>query len=562
MQKETLAKIIGAAASIISKTLRIEILNDSHYYPGRSVYSFWHGNAFTMLVISKGSNIVIMASKSRDGDLMAGLLEYFGYQVVRGSSSRGGQRGMLELIRHAKNGDNLAFAADGPRGPFHKTKAGVIYAASKTGLPVVPVCSCARHKIRLKSWDRFEIPLPFSKTAQIWSRPVYVKPGDDIEAKRAEVEKEMNRLYEFAGEVFWGKDIKKYLELHPFPKILIIQPSRIGDIIFSLPVLAALKRKYPHAAISWIVDERCAGMLEDNTLLDNIFIWDRTQRSYGYYKELKKRLRRQRFDLSIDLHGLAKSAMLVRLAKARFKLASSSTNGMRELSWLFSKEIKPENPDAHCVERHFEVAKFLGCDGKIEYPITIPQSAFESLKEKLSVSGVSMSEIIGIHPGGGWLSRRWKTDRYAALAKRLKNELGAEIVLVGGKEGGASEKGLNEEIASLAGVKIHDMTGKLTLKELCAFFKICRVFAGNEAGPMHIATALNTPAVAVLGPTNAARTGPFKGNTTVIQHKFACQPCRNRNCRNVLCMDDITVDEVFKACREKYNNNPRTGREI
>ena len=105
MQKETLAKIIGATASIISKTLRIEILNDSHYYPGRSVYSFWHGNAFTMLVISKGSNIVIMASKSRDGDLMAGLLEYFGYQVVRGSSNRNRQRRMLELIQHAKNGD-------------------------------------------------------------------------------------------------------------------------------------------------------------------------------------------------------------------------------------------------------------------------------------------------------------------------------------------------------------------------------------------------------------------------------------------------------------------------
>jgi ADP-heptose:LPS heptosyltransferase len=194
----------------------------------------------------------------------------------------------------------------------------------------------------------------------------------------------------------------------------------------------------------------------------------------------------------------------------------------------------------------------LNCDEKIEYPISISETAYESVRAKLKSENVDTSKIVGIHPGGGWLSRRWKTDRYAALAVRLKNELGADIVLVGGKEGGASEKGLNEEIVSQAGVKICDLTGKLTLKELCAFFKLCKVFAGNEAGPMHIATALQTPAVAILGPTNAKRTGPFGGKTTVIQHKFPCQPCRNRNCKNVLCMNAVTVDEVFDAVKEKF----------
>jgi ADP-heptose:LPS heptosyltransferase len=174
------------------------------------------------------------------------------------------------------------------------------------------------------------------------------------------------------------------------------------------------------------------------------------------------------------------------------------------------------------------------------------------VKKKLNAENTDISKMIGIHPGGGWISRRWKTDRYAALAARLKNELGADIVLVGGKEGGASEKGLNEEIISQAGITICDLSGKLTLKELCAFFKLCRVFVANEAGPMHIATALDTPAVAVLGPTNAKRTGPFGGKTAVIQHKFPCQPCRNRNCKNVLCMDDIKVSEVFEAAKEKF----------
>ena len=129
--------------------------------------------------------------------------------------------------------------------------------------------------------------------------------------------------------------------------------------------------------------------------------------------------------------------------------------------------------------------------------------------------------------------------------------MGLDVVLVGGKEGGSSEKGLSEEIVKESGVKIVDMTGKFTLKELCAFLLMCKIFIGNEAGPIHIATALNVNAVAILGPTDAKRTGPYKGNTTVIQDQVACQPCRNRNCKEVICMKDITVKEVFETIKEK-----------
>ncbi|MCL2335460.1 MAG: DUF374 domain-containing protein [Endomicrobia bacterium] len=552
MGNKALVKIIETAARLIDFSMRKRILNDSHYYPEPAVYPFWHGVEFCMMTFNKNSGIVIMVSLSKDGELLANLLERFGYVTVRGSSSRGGQRALMEIIREAKEGRSLAFAADGPKGPYHSLKSGVIYSALKSGMPILPVSVSPKNKIVLKkTWDKTEIPLPFTKAVQIYGSPVYVKEGDDIEEKRVQVEKELNRLFEFTENAYWGKDIVKYLELHPFPKILIVQPSRLGDIVFALPVLAAIKRKYPKARISWIVDERCAEILEGSPHLENIFIWDRRRHSPLYYRELKKKLRTQQFDVSIDLHGLAKSAMLVRLAKAKYKIASSSTNGMREFSWLFSKEIKNTAEAAHCVDRHMSAAKYLGCDETIEYPIYIPDSAFESVKEKLLSEGVDLSKLMGIHPGGGWTSRRWGTANFAALAKRAKNELAADIVLVGGREGGSSEKGLNEEIVAAAGVKICDMTGKFTLKELCAFFKLCRVFVGNEAGPMHIATALGTKAVAILGPTNAKRTGPYKGNTHVLQHKVPCQPCRNRNCKDPVCMKSVTVDEVFEALKRQ-----------
>ncbi|MDR1122880.1 MAG: lipopolysaccharide heptosyltransferase II [Endomicrobium sp.] len=345
--------------------------------------------------------------------------------------------------------------------------------------------------------------------------------------------------------------MSKYLEYHPAPKILIVQPSRIGDIIFSLPTLAAIKKKYPHARISWIIDERCYEILEGNPLIENIFIWNRKQKSIKYYIDLMKSLRKQKFDLSIDLHGLAKSAMFVKIAKAKFKIASSSTNGMREFSWLFSKEIKSSD-NHHCVERHFKVAKYLGCSDEINYPIHIHGKNFRSVRDKLLKENVNLEKIVGMYAGGGWLSRRWGTSKYAALAKRLKAELGADIILIGGKEGGSSENGINKEIISESGVYITDMIGKFTLKELCAFLQICKTFVGNEAGPMHIATALNVQSVAILGPTDAKRTGPYNGNTKIIQQKMECQPCRNRNCINSKCMQAITIDDVFEEVKKKF----------
>jgi lipopolysaccharide heptosyltransferase II len=554
MSNETIVKAITFICRAIDKTLRKVCVNDSFLYSKTAVYPFWHSNEFPMLLSNQGNNVVIMVSLSKDGELLSRILNNFGFLTVRGSSSRGGERALVEIIRYVKKGYVAAFAADGPRGPYHKLKSGVVYCAQKTGIPLVPISCSAKNRITIKkSWDKTSIPLPFSKMVQAFGSPIYVSSEDSIEEKAAVVEKELNKLFEFTEKHYWEKDILKYLEYHPFPKILIVQPSRIGDIIFALPVISAIKKKYPNARISWIVDERCAEILDGNSLLENIFVWDRKQKTYGYYRDLKKRLRLQKFDLSIDLHGLAKSAFLVWLAAAKFKIASSSTNGMREFSWLISKEIKSPK-HYHCVERHFETAKYLGCLEKISYHIEIVQSAFDSVREKLlkENKNIKVENIIGVHPGGGWVSRRWDTSKFALLSDRLNRELACDIVLVGGKEGGESERGINDEIISKSSVNITDMTGKLTLKELCAFLKICKVFVGNETGPMHIATALNTQSVAILGPTNAMRTGPYKGRTKIIQHFVECQPCRNRNCDDIKCMRLVTVDEVFAAVKEKY----------
>lgn len=550
-----LSFVAGAVLKIIGLTFRIRKIKAVDITKIPCVCAFWHGDLLASFYINRNLNAAVMISMSKDGEIPARIADRFGYIAVRGSSSRGGGKALTELVKYAKEGYITAFAVDGPKGPRHKIKPGILFLAQNLQIPIIPISAIADKNIIVgKSWDKFKIPLPFSKIAIVYGMPVSVLPQDNIEEKTSELEKALHKTTDFAANYAWSRDVKQYLKNHPKPKILIIQPSRMGDVIFALPAVNAIKKQYPHAQISWFVDERCAEILKGSKIIDDLIIFDRKKISPAYIVKFYKLLRKNEYDLSIDFHGLFKSAFIVKLAGAKFKLASSSTNGMRELSWLFSKEIKPKSEDTHCIERHLAVSQYLGCDtSEQEYGIDVPQSDIEALKKLLEKEKVDLSKkIVAVHPGGGWISRRWQTEKFARLIDLIKEKYGANIVLVGGKEGGASEKGLNEEIILQSATKdIIDLTGKLNIKELMAFFKICSLFIANEAGPMHIATAFNTNAIAILGPTNARRTGPFKGNTLIIQKKVKCQPCRNRKCVKVECMKLISVEDVFEAACKK-----------
>jgi len=542
----------------IGKTLRLSEVNSLTAWKkcphSGFVFAIWHGEQFITFYHHRGQGVTIMSSLSKDGDIQTGILKLFGFLPVRGSSSRRAERALVEMIMNAKKGHSAAFAADGPKGPYHKVKPGIVFLAEKARLPIIPVCSAAKKvKIFEKAWDKYELPIPFSRAVIVYGNPKYVEKGDDIEKKAVEIENELNKLSEFAHKHFWSKDLKNYMKNNPRPKILIVQPSRIGDVIFSLPAVSAIRKEYPHAWIGYFVDERCAPIVEGSSDIDEVIVFDRTKLSLKYLFETFKYLHEKNIDFSIDLHGLFKSAFMVMLAGARFKIASASTNGMRELSWLFSKEIKPEKEDSHCIERHLAVSKYLGCSAENPvFNISIPEEAEKKIDEIFSKNGITGDKkLLIIHPGGGWISRRWFPERYGELISKAVKELNVRVILVGGKEGGADEKGLNEKVIEKAGVKVLDLTGMLDLKELAALLKRADVFLANEAGPMHIANGLNVKSIAILGPTDPKRTGPFGKNTVIIQHKVECQPCRERSCKTKKCMELVTVEEVFEAVKTK-----------
>jgi lysophospholipid acyltransferase (LPLAT)-like uncharacterized protein len=165
------------------------------------IYAFWHGHLLYLMYRYRGKGVYILVSQSRDGELLSRVLQRFGLPTIRGSSSRGGRRSLLELVRHARAGASAAIAPDGPRGPRHHVQSGIITLARLTEMPIIPVAVGARWKIEFHSWDRFLLPLPGSRVIVAYGEPLTVPPDADpelLEQKRHELE---NTLLKLTAEV-------------------------------------------------------------------------------------------------------------------------------------------------------------------------------------------------------------------------------------------------------------------------------------------------------------------------------------------------------------------------
>ena len=170
------------------------------------IYTFWHGRMLYFPYLYRFQNKHhILASPSKDGEIIGNLLKIYGFNIVWGSTFKKGAKALLNLIRVIKNGDSVVLIADGSRGPAFKAQDGAIKIAKLTGIPIVPMTYSVSRKKVLSSWDRFVIPYPFSKIAVKYGEPVYVPPDADdevMELKRLELEKKLNDITEFADKYF------------------------------------------------------------------------------------------------------------------------------------------------------------------------------------------------------------------------------------------------------------------------------------------------------------------------------------------------------------------------
>ncbi len=210
MRAKILALIGWIVISLWSRSIRVRFVNkvvpERLQAEGKNfIFAFWHGRQFLLFHHHRRSGVVIPASESRDGEIQAGILRRFGFEVVRGSSKRRGDRAALGLVDGLRKGKTVAIAVDGPRGPIFEVKQGVTYLAGKLNKPIVPVSTSARRFwVFEKMWDRYLLPVPFSKGVIVYGEPIVVHSNDEaeLESKRKELADALNSVMKKADEYF------------------------------------------------------------------------------------------------------------------------------------------------------------------------------------------------------------------------------------------------------------------------------------------------------------------------------------------------------------------------
>lgn len=336
--------------------------------------------------------------------------------------------------------------------------------------------------------------------------------------------------------------MQKRMSLNASKKILVVKPSAFGDVVHSLPFLNALRSRYPKAEIHWVVAKGIHEILEDHPMIDRLWIidknrWKRTGNMGETVREIRRlarELRREEFDVTVDLQGLLRSGIISFTAGSRYRIGFKEA---REGSRLFYTRTVEGGRDIHAVERYLRVAATLDCDvSEVRHPfppLPDPRTLVSSLPEDYFV----------IAPAAGSPVKRWAPQRFGELASRLS--LDAFVVA------GEADSELAEQVVTASGHRAVSLAGRLSLKGLAALIGQARFIVCNDTGPMHIAAALGVPVFAVFGPTNPARTGPFGGIHTTVRGDLECSPCyRRRICSDWRCMDAVTVDMVMALIKD------------
>jgi len=342
--------------------------------------------------------------------------------------------------------------------------------------------------------------------------------------------------------------------------ILIVKLSAVGDVIHTLPSLSALRRQFPQAHISWVVEEAASDLLRDNPCLDEVIIsgrkrWLKELRQGKFSQVLQEgrrflsRLRRRRYDLVIDFHGLFKSAILTWLSGAPRRLGYDS---MQELSGLFYNEKIPEDLNRHAVDRYLDFPRDLGADpGKPEFPLAISAPQHRHIEQLFAEFHLGDGEnLIAINTVALWETKLWIDEKFAHLADRIARELKASVVFTG------SDPAPMDGILSQMTTPAVNLGGRTSLRELAYLYQRSRLLITTDSGPMHLAAAVETPVIALFGPTDPVRTGPYGEGHRVLRKGLPCSPCFQKSCNRVICMEDISVDEVFDAVKEVFDSSP------
>lgn len=348
-------------------------------------------------------------------------------------------------------------------------------------------------------------------------------------------------------------------------RIALVKPSALGDIVHALPVLSALRAKFPHAHITWVVNKSYEPLIAGHPDLTDTLAFDRGAAKRGvrgavrYALCFAAELRRRRFDLVIDLQGLLRTGLMGLATGASRRVGfANAREGSR---YTYTDKIHvPDADRIHAVDRYWRVAEALGA-GDVPKRFHVPIPAADSEWARTELAGMPRP-LIAVAVGAKWVTKRWPPAHFAALLKPF----GGTCLLVGTGD----DTVLSQEVIAQAGMRVppikisstgipahakgfggtgipacaRDFTGKTTLPQLAALLRLADAMVGNDTGPLHLAAALGTPCVAPYTCTRVRLHGPYTSLAGGVETAVPCGGSYLKTCPNMVCMADLTPDRL------------------
>lgn len=338
-------------------------------------------------------------------------------------------------------------------------------------------------------------------------------------------------------------------------RILIVRLGAVGDVIHTLPLAAALRRKFSDVCIGWAVEPGAYPLLAGNPAINEVCLVDTRKWRKGSIRERARSLkvdfqkvRDFRADIAIDAQGLIKSGLLTWGSGAKVRVGFENRFCREGMNVLFTNVwSQPPTRPHHVVEKNLSLLNSLGVSAsvgdEVEFPLPDLSPEMEAVDAFLRSKGLADGRpLLMIHPGAGWETKKWDEKRYASLGDAWVKMSEGHVLL----SWGPGEENAARRVAD-AMEDVADLLPSTNIRKLAALIQRCDIFAGGDSGPLHIAAALGIPCLAVMGPTDPVRNGPWGPNHFVLHHNLACSGCYLRTCPDIECLDRIGANEAIQG---------------
>lgn len=336
-------------------------------------------------------------------------------------------------------------------------------------------------------------------------------------------------------------------------RILVTRTDRLGDLVLSTPVFSVLRRHYPDAHIACLTFLENRAAIEGNPYLNEVIFYDKRGSERGWLGNLRfaRRLAKKHYDTIVHLHPTNRVHLVGWLAGIPTRIGYRKKNGWALTHTLEDKKWMGEKHEA---EYNFDLLEFLGAGypEKIETYFPLKEKDWVSLRLLLSNLGLNRERPYAvINPSASCPSKIWPATRFAALADRLQEECGMQIVLIGSH----TDRRFALRTREAMRYPVADLSGKLSLGQLGWLLKEARLLISNDSGPVHVARALKTPVISIFGRNlsglSPRRWGPLGEEGRVIHKEVSCAVCLAHRCQiNFLCLDVVSVEDVFQEASQ------------